>query len=151
MATMDGNALKPIFQRMINRIGQRNTFYGNKVSPTIMRMFEIEVRQNGGGVLVPPWISVLQDGRGPRRGTQKTAFLIHIYKWMEKRGMFRTNTPQGKLGEARFMAMYINKYGNAHFRSKRYIDIYDSEVKKTIEEIDREYSLAIDKITSDII
>lgn len=148
---MDGNALKPIFQRMINRISQRNTFYGNKVSPTIMRMFIIESRQHGGGVLVPPWISVLQEGRGPRKGTKDSGLRFTIYKWMQKKGMFRSSTPQGKVNEARFMAMYINKYGNAHFRSKRFIDIYDSEVKKTIEEIDREYSLAIDKITSDII
>jgi len=143
--------LRPIFTRMINRISQRNTFYGNKVSPTIMRMFEIEMRENGGGVIVPPWISVLQVGRGPRKSQTSSGLRHTIYKWMEKKHMFRSSTPEGKLNEARFMTMYINKYGNAHFRSKRYVDIYETEVKKTIEDIDREYSLAIDKITSDII
>jgi len=114
-------------------------------------MFEIEMRENGGGVIVPPWISVLQVGRGPRKSQTSSGLRHTIYKWMEKKHMFRSSTPEGKLNEARFMTMYINKYGNAHFRSKRYVDIYETEVKKTIEDIDREYSLAIDKITSDII
>jgi len=143
--------IKPELQKLIQAIGTKSMFYGNPVPPSILALLTIEETENNCGILAPFWIGVLQRGRGPRRSNKSYGLSKIIYKWMEKRGMFRSDTAKGKQNEARFMTLYINKYGNAHFRSGRYIDIYDTERKKTIAEIDRKFSLMIGKITMDVI
>jgi len=148
---MKGIDLKPELEELIKNISQKNGYYGNKIPDSIMKMFEVEIREDGAGVLVPYWIPVLQKGRGPRRGTKDYGLVKRIYRWMERRGMFRSATPKGKMNEARFMTLYINKHGNQHFRSKVFIDVYDSERKKTIEKINKKFALAIRAITMQVI
>lgn len=143
--------IKPELNSLIQAIGTKSMFYGNKIPPSVLALFTIEETQNNAGILVPFWISTLQRGRGPRRSNKSSGLNKIIYKWMEKRGMFRSLTAKGKLNEARFLTLYINKYGNAHFRSKIFIDIWETEREKTIQEIDRKFSLMIGKITMDVI
>jgi len=144
-------ALKPELDLLVKNIGNKNGYYGNKISPSIMRMFHVELRTDGAGIIVPYWIGVLQKGRGPRRSTKSSGLQKKIYAWMQRRGMFRSTTAAGKVAEAKSMTWYINKYGNKHFRSKLFLDIYESETKKTIRRIDRTFGLLIGKITSDIL
>lgn len=65
--------------------------------------------------------------------------------------MFKSGTAKGKVNEAKSVTWYLNKYGNKQFRNKVFIDIYESERKKTIEKINQKFSLEIDKITMDVI
>ena len=148
---MIGIDLKPELQELIDNIAKRNMYSGNKISDSIMKLFEIEVRDTGAGILVPYWISVLQRGRGPRRSTKSSGLVKIIYRWMQKRNMFKSSTAKGKLNEAKYLTWYINKYGNQQFRSKVFVDIYETERKKTIEKIDNKFSLIIGKITMDVI
>jgi len=143
--------LKPELQELIDNIAKKNMYSGNKISDSIMKMFEIEVRDDGAGILVPFWISVLQKGRGPRKSTKNYNLWKIIYKWMQRRNMFKSGTAKGKINEAKFVTWYINKYGNKQFRSKTFVDIYETERKKTIEKIDKKFSLIISKITMEVI
>jgi len=143
--------IKPDLEELINNISQKNMFYGNRIPDSVMKLFVIEERSDGAGIIVPYWIGVLQRGRGPRRSTKSAGLIKIIYKWMEKNGMFRSATAKGKMNEARFMTLYINKYGNKQFRSKTFVDIYESERKKTIAKIDSKIEKTISKITMDVI
>jgi len=148
---MIGIDLKTELQELIDNIAKQNMYSGNKISDSIMKLFQIEVRDTGAGILVPYWISVLQRGRGPRRSTKSSGLVKIIYRWMQKRNMFKSSTAKGKLNEAKYLTWYINKYGNQQFRSKVFVDIYETERKKTIEKIDNKFSLIIGKITMDVI
>ena len=143
--------IRPDLDALIKAIAQKNSLYGNKISPSIMAKFIIEERVDGAGVLVPYWISVLQKGRGPRKGTKSHGLAKKIYKWMAKNSMFKSSTVKGKLAEARFMTWYINKYGNKQFRYRVFIDIYETERKKTIVRINAKISPEIHKITMNVI
>lgn len=143
--------LKPELEKLIKNIAARNTYYGNKIPDSIMRMFEIEITDMNSGVLVPYWLPVLQKGRGPRKGTKDYGLAKKIYRWMEKRNMFKSTTPAGKMNEAKGMTWYINKYGNKHFRSKTFVDVYETERKKTIEDINKKFAFQIGKITTEIL
>ena len=143
--------LEPELNLLVKNIGNKNTYYGNRISPSIMRMFHVELRSDGAGVVVPYWIPVLQRGRGPRRSSRSHGLWKKIYKWMARNNMFKSSTAKGRQNEAKHMTWYINKHGNQQFRSKVFLDIYESETKKTIRRIDQKYSLLIGKITSDII
>jgi hypothetical protein len=143
--------LRPELEQMIKEISTKNTYSGNKISDSIMKMFEVEDKELNAGILVPYWLGVLERGRGPRKSTTSHELYKKIYKWMEKRGMFRSTTPEGKLREAKSMTWYINKYGNQQFRNKTFVDIYTSVRKKTIENIEKKFSFAINKITYDIL
>jgi len=148
---MKGIDLKPELEDLIKNISQKNGYYGNKIPDSIMKMFDVEIREDGAGILVPYWIPVLQKGRGPRRGTKDYGLVKIIYRWMERRGMFLATTPKGKMNEARYLTWYINKYGNVHFRSKTFIDVYESERKKAIERINNKFALTIGNITMEVI
>jgi len=148
---MIGLDIKTELEELIDNIGKRNGYYGNKISPSVMRMFEVETRDNGAGILVPYWIGVMQTGRGPRRGTKDYGLVKIIYRWMQKHNMFQSATPKGKMNEAKYMTWYINKYGNAHFRSKIFVDVYKTERDKTIKKIEEKVGLLINKITMDVI
>ena len=143
--------LKPELEELVRNISQRNTYYGNKIPDSIMKMFEIEIREDGGGILVPYWMGVLERGRGPRKGTRDHGLWKILYDWMQKKNMFRSITVKGKINEAKSLTWYINKYGNKHFRSKTFVDVYATERKKIIEKINKKYSLFIGKITMDVI
>jgi hypothetical protein len=148
---MIGIDLKPEFDEMVKLIGQRNSYSGNKISDSIMRMFTVEITELHDGILVPYWLSVLERGRGPRKSTKDSGLFKKIYRWMEKRNMFKSTTSKGKLSEAKYMTWYINKYGNQQFRNKTYIDIYNTVRKETIAKIDKKFGFAINKITMDVI
>jgi len=148
---MVGLDLKPELQELIDNIAKKNMYSGNKISDSIMKMFEIEVRDDGAGILVPYWLGVLQRGRGPRKSTKDSGLWRIIYKWMQRRNMFRSGTAKGKINEAKYVTWYINKYGNKQFRNKIFVDIYETERKKTIEKIDKKFGSAIDKITMEVL
>ena len=148
---MIGIDLKPELQELIDNIAKKNMYSGNRISDSIMKLFEIEVRDDGAGILVPSWISVMQRGRGPRKSTKSSNLWRKIYKWMQRRNMFKSGTAKGKINEAKYVTWYINKYGNKQFRSKVFVDIYETERKKTIEKIDKKFSLIIGKITMDVL
>jgi hypothetical protein len=143
--------LKPELDELIKSISQKNMYSGNKIPDSIMAMFEIEETDFNIGILVPYWLSVLERGRGPRKSNKDSGLVKRIYRWMESRNMFRSGTEEGKQREARFMTLYINKYGNKQFRSSVFVDIYKTEREKTIKKIDDKFSFAINKITMDVI
>jgi hypothetical protein len=143
--------LKPELEQMIKEISSKNTYSGNKISDSIMKMFEIEEKELNIGILVPFWLGVLERGRGPRRNTTSHELYKKIYKWMEKRGMFKSSKPEVRLREAKFLTWYINKYGNQQFRNKTFVDIYTSVRKQAIENINKKFSEKIGKITMDIL
>ena len=105
---MIGIDLKPELDEMVKLIGQRNSYSGNKISDSIMRMFTVEITELHDGILVPYWLSVLERGRGPRKSTKDSGLFKKIYRWMEKRNMFKSTTSKGKLSEAKYMTWYIN-------------------------------------------
>jgi len=148
---MIGIDLKPELQEMIRLISQRNMYSGNKIPDSIMRMFEIEITDLHDGILVPYWLGVLERGRGPRKSNVDTGLYKKIYKWMEKHNLFKSSDAKARLREAKFMTLYINKYGNKQFRNKTFVDIYTTVRKQTIEKISRKYSLYIGKITKEVI
>jgi hypothetical protein len=141
----------PELEDLIKRISAKNTFYGNRIPASIMKMFTIEQTDRSAGILVPYWIPVLEHGRGKRKSNKDSGLVNRIYAWMEKRGMFTAGTPAGKLREAKAMTWYINKYGTKHFRSQIYIDIYNSERAQTITWINTKFALALGKITMNVI
>lgn len=143
--------LRPELETMLQAISQRSMYSGNKIPDSVMSKFEIEVTRENAGVLVPFWIPVLQKGRGPRKSNKDHGLVHIIYRWMAKRSMFKSSTEKGKFNEARFMTWWINKYGNKHFRSKAFVDIYESERAKCIERIDKKVSFFIDRITMQVI
>jgi len=148
---MIGIDLKPELDEMVRLIGQRNSYSGNKISDSIMRMFSVEITDFHDGILVPYWLGVLERGRGPRKSNVDSGLFKKIYRWMEKHNMFRSGTAKGKLREAKFMTWYINKHGNQQFRNKIYVDVYNTVRKETIAKIDKKFSFAINKITMEVI
>jgi hypothetical protein len=126
-------------------------YYGNKIPDSIMSLFKIVEDDFHCGIEVPYWIGVLQRGRGKRKSNQSSGLVNKIYAWMQSRNMFRSKTAKGKINEAKFVTYYINKYGNAHFRSKRFVDIYETARKETIKKIEDKFSKEISKITMDVI
>jgi hypothetical protein len=116
-----------------------------------MNMFEVEITELHDGILVPYWLSVTERGRGPRKSNKDTELWRRIYKWMEKHNKFKSNVPERRIKEAKSLTWYINKYGNQQFRNKTFVDIYTSERKKTIAEIDKKFSNQISKITMSVI
>lgn len=143
--------MRPELEYMIKAISQKNSYSGNKISDSIMKMFSIEITELHDGILVPYWLGVLEKGRGPRKSTTDHQLYLKIYAWMSKRNMFKSSTQEGKIREAKSLTWYINKYGNKHFRTKVYIDVYNSVRKSTIEKINAKFSQHINKITMDII
>lgn len=148
---MIGIDLKPELTEMIKLIGDRNSYSGNKISDSIMRMFEVEITDLHDGILVPYWLSVLEHGRGARKSNVDSGLFKKIYRWMEKHNMFKSGTAKGKLREAKFMTWYINKYGNQQFRNKTFIDVYTTVRKETIEKINKKFSDKIGQITMEVL
>ena len=143
--------LKPELEELVKVISEKNTYAGNKIPDSVMKLFEIEIREDGGGVLVPFWIAVLQKGRGPRKTTKDYELYKIIYRWMERHNLFKSRTAKGRLNEAKSITWYINKYGNKHFRSKTFVDVYETARKEFIDRINSKYSLEISKITMEVI
>lgn len=143
--------VRPELEELIQHISTKNMYYGNKIPNSIMRMFEIREDAFSCAIYVPYWLSVLQHGRGKRRSNRSSGLWKKIYAWMQKRGMFKSKTKKGKENEAKFITWYINKYGNKHFRSKVFVDIYSMQRKKTIEKIQKRLGAEVLKITMDVL
>ena len=143
--------IKPELQALIDKIRQRSMYSGNKIPESIMSLFEIVETDTSAGILVPYWIPVLQKGRGPRKSTKDHQLYRKIYKWMQKHGMFTSQTEEGRISEAKGLTWYINKYGNQHFRDGRFVDIYKTAREETLKVIDTKFGYAIDKITMQVL
>lgn len=143
--------LKPEMEELIQNISLKNMYSGNRIPASIMAQFQIVEDESHIGILVPFWLSVLQYGRGKRRSTKSSGLWKSMYRWMEKRNMFESTDVQGRVREAKALTWYINKYGNKQFRNKVYVDIYDTEVRRTIEKIDKKFDAEISRITSDLL
>ena len=141
----------PELEDLIKRISAKNTFYGNRIPASIMKMFTIEQTDRSAGILVPYWIPVLEHGRGKRKSNKDSGLVNRIYDWMERRGMFEASTKEGKLREAKAMTWFINKYGTKHFRSQIFIDVYTTERARTISRINAKFVLSLGKITTNVI
>lgn len=142
---------KQHLDRMVATIASRTTYYGQPISPSIMRLITVEVRKNGAGVLAPDWLGVTERGRGPRKSTKDHGLQAKIHAWMRRRNMFRSRTPEGQQAEARSLTWYINKFGNQQFRSKVFIDIYTKAREQCIKDVTAEYGIVVNKITMDIL
>jgi len=116
-----------------------------------MKMFAIEETYTTAGITVPFWISVLERGRGPRKSNKDHGLWKIIFRWMEKHNMFKAKSASGRVNEAKSMTWYINKYGNKHFRSKTFIDIYHTERDKTVEKVFDKFDDFINKVTMEAI
>ena len=143
--------VKPELGQLIKAISTKSMYYGNRIPDSVMRMFEIVEDEFHAGIKVPYWLPVLQTGRPPRRSTKDSGLWKKIYRWMERRNMFRTDSPAGRMREAKFVTLWINRHGNVHFRSKVFIDIYTTERKKTVEAIYAKFGKTISEITMQVI
>ena len=143
--------LKPKLQKMISEIETKNTYYGNKISASVMDLIYVEEREDGAGVVAPFWLSVLQKGRGPRKNEKDHQLWKKIYAWMDKRGMFKSKSAQGKISEAKSLTWYINKHGNEQFRNKVFVEIYNIARANCEKAVMAEYGLAVTKLTENII
>ena len=139
--------LNPELKELIDQIAQKNMYSGNKIPDSIMRMFEIVEDDSHIGILVPYWLSVLQEGRGPRKTTTDHGLVKIIYAWMQKRNLFKSGTEKGKLNEAKSMTWYINKYGNKQFRTKVFIDIYKSLREETVKKVMDKFGFFVTQVT----
>ena len=149
--------IKKRCQQLVDDIFNKGkTYWGKPLSKSIKALIAVEGDKNNGRVIVPYWFSVVQNGRGPMRpGTKSTfdnrglsVFAQAIYLWMEKYGRFESVTEKGKINEAWMVAKYINKHGDRHFQSKKYIDIYDTLIKQLVKDIEKEISSVALTITS---
>lgn len=143
--------VKPELKELIENIRRRNTYYGNTIPESIMRLFEIIEQEYNAGILVPFWISTLQKGRGPRVNTKDHGLWKRIYAWMASRNLFTTTTEKGRINEAKSVTWYINKFGNKQFRNKTFVDVYETERLRTIEKINQKFGNEIRKITVEIL
>ncbi len=148
---MIGIDLRPELEEMIRLIGDRNSYSGNRISDSIMKMFTVEITELHDGILVPYWLGVLERGRGPRKSNVDAGLYKKIFRWMEKHNMFKSTDAKGWLREAKSMTWYINKYGNQQFRNKTFVDVYTTVRKQTIEKINKKFSDKISKITMEVI
>lgn len=148
MARID---IAPELNAFVSAITSKSMYRGVPIPRSIIDQIEIEIRADGGGVLAPYWFSVLEHGRGRRKSNKDHGLVYIIEKWMRKRNMFTSKTPEGQFAEAKRMTWYINKYGNEQFRAGVFVDIYTTERGKTIDDIYAKYALTINKITMQII
>jgi hypothetical protein len=150
---MTGIDLKPELEQMIKSIGQRNSYSGNKISDSIMKMFTVEITDLHDGILVPYWLGVLERGRGPWLGKNigNPLLRVKIYNWIIKHNLFNDKTDKERKGIAFVIARKINKLGNKQFRSNTFIDVYTSVRAQTIESINKKFSSQISKITMQIL
>ena len=136
---MTGIDLKPELEEMVKLIGNRNSYSGNKISESIMKLFEVEITELHDGILVPYWLGVLEHGRGPRKSNVDTGLYKKIYAWMESRNMFKSTKPEQRIREAKYLTYYINKWGNKQFRNKTFVDVYTTVRKETIDKIYKKF------------
>ena len=138
-------------QDVINVIAATPGYHGRPTSPSIMKLIQIEKRVHGSGIVAPPWLGVLERGRGKRTSTTNSDLWRKMYAWMQKNNLFKSRTERGMINEAKSMTWWINKYGNKQFRSKVFIDVYSSAVDRCVVAVEKKYGDMVAKITSDIL
>jgi hypothetical protein len=151
--------VKKQLDEVVNRIFRESrTYYGQPVSPSLRKLVIVEGGSLEGKILVPYWFSTLQKGRGTRKSNKTTFdqrglsdFGRALYDWMDRRGMFTSQTEKGKINEAKGLAWYINKYGTKHYRSGVYVDIYDTIVKEAVEELRKGMLIEAKSIISEMV
>jgi len=145
--------LKPELDEMIRLIANRNSYSGNKISDSIMKMFTVEITDMHDGILVPYWLGVLERGRGPWRGSNvgNPLLRVRIYNWIIKHNLFSDKNDKEKNGLAFVIARKINKEGNKQFRTHTFVDVYTSVRKETIEKINKKFSDKIGQITMEVL
>lgn len=146
-----GLTIQPELEELIQNISRRMMYSGRPMPKSVMEQFEIIETDSSAGILVPYWLPVFERGRGPRKSNQDHGLVYIIYDWMQRHNLFRSVTAKGKFNEAKSLTWYINKYGNKHFRSRAFIDIYTTERQKTIQKIDQKYGTFIGQITKEIL
>ena len=117
---------------------------------SVAKLIEVEIRDNGAGVLAPFWLPVLERGRAPRKNSADHKLYTKIYDWMAKRNMFKSKTEKGRINEAKSLTWFINKYGTKMYRDGVFKDVYSRETEKAIEKIDKAIQLEAYKITREI-
>lgn len=117
---------------------------------SVAKLIEVEIRDNGAGVLAPFWLPVLERGRAPRKNSTDYKLYTKIYDWMAKRNMFKSKTEKGRINEAKSLTWFINKYGTKMYRDGVFKDVYSRETDKAIENIDKAIQLEAYKITREI-
>ena len=103
-----------------------------KMPDSVAKLIEVEIRDNGAGVLAPFWLPVLERGRAPRKSTKDHKLYYKIYLWMAKRNMFKSRTTEGKRNEAKALTWFINKYGTKLFRDKGFKEVYSKATEKVV-------------------
>jgi hypothetical protein len=154
--------VKDLLDKLVDDIfAKGKSFYNAPLSLSLKPLVHVEGDKNSGKVIVPRWFPVTQKGRGPRKTTKTTwtnfkgyemsTFQLAIYLWLEKKNGFESTTDAGKINEAKGLAWYINKYGNKHYRSGVYIDIYDTLVKELTIEVRKQFMVEAVRITSELV
>lgn len=118
---------------------------------SVAKLIEVEIRENGAGVLAPFWLSVLERGRGPRKKTTDHKLYLKIYAWMDRRNLFKSRTVKGRINEAKGVTWFINKHGTKMFRDGVFKEVYTKETEKTIKKIDETIRIKLYKVTSELL
>jgi hypothetical protein len=161
---MDSLNVKYELDALLEKIANNaRSYQGAPLNNIIKRISAVEGDENSGRIIVPAWFSVFEHGRGPRdRAKTQTdwetwdeikmsTFQRAIYFWMKKRGLLKAKTPKGQYNEAKRLAWYINKKGNAHRQAKVYIDIYTTFVKELTTGLEQKIRQRAVTVTSQLV
>jgi len=118
---------------------------------SVAKLIDVEIRDNGAGVLAPFWLSVLEHGRGPRKNTTDHKLYLKIYAWMDRRNLFKSRTVKGRINEAKGVTWFINKHGTKMFRDGVFKEVYTKETEKAIKKIDETIRIKLYKVTSELL
>ena len=122
-----------------------------KLPNSLAAMIHTNSQPNKATVTVPYWFSITEHGRGVRKSSKNYNLDQKIYKWMQERNMFKSQTAKGRINEARGLTWYINKYGTKQFRNKEFRDVYTSETQKLAMEVNQLALTQVKKISSDLV
>ena len=92
-------------------------------------------------LLARPYFQTLETGRGPYTGAEvgaRGAFADRLAEWCRIRGFPSSGlTPEQYSRAARWLAWYINRYGDKQFRSGKTRDVYSSVVEQLSDNVER--------------
>ena len=150
-----------ILNDLVNDMFAKGKSYHGKPLTSLRPLVEVQGNSGSGRVLVPFWWSTLQHGRGKRettktewrnfKGYKMSTMQRAIYRWMQKNGRFTAQSDAGRINEAKSVTWYINKHGNKHFQERRYIDIYDTLVNETVNDMTAKVGQQAVKIASELV
>lgn len=149
---MDTPNVERLLDDFINEMFSKWRMYGGGMATDGMKkLVNKEVDQVSAKAVVPYWFPVFEKGRGVRKSNVYQEFDKRIYEWMQKKNLFKSKTEKGKINEAKSLAWYINKYGNKHFRSKQFIDVYTNLIPKYADKAAKKYGDWAVTVASDLI